>query len=296
MERLGELYAFITALCWTVTALAFESAGRRVGSLAVNILRLILALLFFTLYSLIFRSSLLPFDAGAETWLWLSLSGLIGFVLGDLFLFQAFVIIGARISMLIYSIVPFLTALFGWIILGETIGPIGILGMVLTISGIALAVLMKRPEHAALRVAGAKGFFYAVLGSVGQALGLVLSRYGAGDFDAFAATQIRSIAGIIGFAVIFLFFRKWGELKTAFGNGNAMMKISLGAFFGPFLGVSFSLLASQNTQTGIAATIISIVPILLIPPSVLLFKERVSLREAAAALLAVTGVAVLFLF
>jgi drug/metabolite transporter (DMT)-like permease len=74
-----------------------------------------------------------------------------------------------------------------------------------------------------------------------------------------------------------------------------MAVMSLGSLFGPFLGVSFSLLAVKHTATGIAATIMAIVPVLIIAPSVALFKEKVTLREIVGALVAVAGVAVLFL-
>jgi drug/metabolite transporter (DMT)-like permease len=70
---------------------------------------------------------------------------------------------------------------------------------------------------------------------------------------------------------------------------------SIGAIFGPFLGVSFSLLAVQQTATGIASTIMSIVPVLIIPPAVLVLHERVSARALIGAIAAVAGVALLFL-
>jgi drug/metabolite transporter (DMT)-like permease len=74
-----------------------------------------------------------------------------------------------------------------------------------------------------------------------------------------------------------------------------MATMSLGSFFGPFLGVSFSLVAVKYTATGIAATIMAIVPVLIIVPSVVLFKEPVSRREILGAVVAVAGVAILFL-
>jgi drug/metabolite transporter (DMT)-like permease len=74
-----------------------------------------------------------------------------------------------------------------------------------------------------------------------------------------------------------------------------MLQLTLGAFFGPFLGVSFSLLAIKYADTGIAATIMALVPVLIIPPSMIIYKEKVTLKEAAGAILAVGGVAMFFL-
>ena len=114
----GELFALLTALCWTVAAMSFEAAGKRVGSLAVNFIRLVLALLFHAIFSLLMRGSLFPLDAPAHAWLWLSLSGLVGFTIGDLLLFRALVVVGARVSMLMMALVPPITALIGWVALG----------------------------------------------------------------------------------------------------------------------------------------------------------------------------------
>ena len=117
-QYLGEIAALLTALCWTVTAMAFESAGKRVGALSLNLIRLLIGLVFLVIYNAIVNGVVIPV-ATSYQWFWLVLSGLVGFVLGDLFLFRAFIMIGARISMLIMALVPPMTALIGWITLGE---------------------------------------------------------------------------------------------------------------------------------------------------------------------------------
>jgi drug/metabolite transporter (DMT)-like permease len=100
----GELAALATACCWMASSLAFQGAGRRVGSLPVNLIRLIMALVPLGAYTWVTRGSVLPMDASPRAWMWLSLSGLVGFAVGDLCLFRAFVLVGARISMLIIPV------------------------------------------------------------------------------------------------------------------------------------------------------------------------------------------------
>jgi drug/metabolite transporter (DMT)-like permease len=136
---------------------------------------------------------------------------------------------------------------------------------------------------------------FAFGGVLGQAAGLVLSKYGMGSYNAFAATQIRVIAGIFGFGVILFVFKRWPRIRSAFHNRKAMTRITVGSFFGPFLGVSFSLLAVQYIATGAASTIMSIVPVLIIPPAVILLKEKVTFKEVIGAVIAVTGVVLFFL-
>jgi drug/metabolite transporter (DMT)-like permease len=294
--RIGELAALFTAFCWTITALAFESASRKVGSVAVNIIRLVMALVLLSVFSWIRRGLPVPVDASAHSWFWLAMSGLAGFVIGDLFLFKAFTVIGSRMSMLVMTLVPPISALIGWLLLGEVLGWIHILGMSMTMSGIALVIFQKHtgkvPANDRIPL---KGLLFALGGACGQAVGLVLSKFGMGDYDPFAATQIRVMAGIFGFTLLIQFFRRWLSVGQAVRNRKAMLLMLLGATFGPFLGVSFSLIAVQNTATGIASTIMAITPILIIPPTLIFFRQKVSWIEVAGAMISVCGVALFFL-
>jgi drug/metabolite transporter (DMT)-like permease len=295
-SHLGEIAALATALCWTVTAVAFEAAGKKVGSLSVNLIRLVMAFVLISLFGLFSRGMLLPTDATGSAWIWLSFSGLIGFVIGDLFLFQAYVEIGSRISMLIMSTVPPITAITGFVLMGERISLLGITGMIITISGIALVVLTKNPNEKNIRLSHPiKGLIYAFIGALGQAFGLVFSKFGMGDYNPFAATQIRIIAAIIGFSIVITIVKKWGNLGVAFKDLRAMKNITIGSFFGPFIGVSLSLVAVQHTSTGIVSTITSITPILLIPTSIIIFKEQILPREIVGAIITIIGVTLLFI-
>ncbi len=292
----GEFAALLTAVFWTVTSLAFESATNRIGSIAVNILRLIIGLSFLSLFTFFTRGLILPADASTHNWLWLSLSGLVGFVFGDLFLFKSYQIIGSRFSMLIMTLVPPITAFFGFVIIGERLTLFQFLGMLLTFSGIALAIFSRngKGEKLSLKLAP-RGMLYAFGGALGQALGLVLSKLGMGDYDPFAATQIRIIAGIAGFSVLISVMGRWSNVSRSLGERKAMLLTTLGALFGPFLGVSFSLVAIKHTEAGIASTIMAIVPVLILVPAVIVYRQKVTFAELAGALLSVGGIAVFFI-
>ncbi|MCK9219288.1 MAG: DMT family transporter [Bacteroidales bacterium] len=302
VNHIGEFAALLTAIFWTVTALAFEAASKKLGSLVVNLLRLFVGFTFLSIFVFFYRGILFPIDATPRAWFILSLSGLVGFVLGDLCLFQAFVVIGARVAMLMMALSPPLTALIGWIVLGETLQPLSWLGMALTVSGIALVVLKKHDPDTPNKKIMKMKFNYPIVGlllgfggALGQAGGLVLSKIGMKGYDTFAATQIRVIAGIAGFSILFFILHLWKELFHGLTQKKPMLQLSLGAFFGPFLGVSFSLIAIKYADTGVAATIMALVPIFIIPPSMLIYKEKITFKEIAGAILAVSGVALFFL-
>lgn len=295
-SHLGELAALTTAVCWTFTAIAFESAGKKVGSLSVNIIRLVIAFALLSIYTFFTRGIGFPIDATSTNWTWLLISGLIGFVIGDLFLFQAYVMIGSRISLLIMSAVPPITAITGFLLLGERISLLGMIGMFITIGGIAIVILSRSADEKKVKLAHpAKGLLFAFIGALGQAFGLIFSKFGMGEYNPFAATQIRIIAALVGFCIIITVGRRWKEIIDSFQHKIAIRNISIGAFFGPFLGVSFSLLAVQHTATGIVSTITSLSPILIIPASIMIFKEKVLPKEIFGALISLVGVSFLFL-
>jgi len=298
---LGELAAFATALCWTMSSLAFSAAARRIGSLSLNLVRLVFAFGYLVLSCAVFRGHALPLDASRDSIGWLFTSGLVGFVLGDLCLFRAFVLIGPRLTMLVSALAPVVTAGLGWVFLDELISPMGLFGMAVTLAGVAWVVLERRAEgegevsRASSQTNFGRGLLLAVGGALGQAVGLVLSKRGMHGYDPFASNQIRVFAGIVGFALLFTVVGWWKKTAAGLADKRAVCFAALGALMGPFIGVSLSLISIQHTETGVAATIMSTVPVLIIPAVILLRLERPSLRAAFGAGVTVVGVALLVL-
>jgi drug/metabolite transporter (DMT)-like permease len=308
----GQLAALGTASCWVASSIAFDTATRRIGALTVNILRLAIAAVLLIALCSVIRGLPFPSDAAPRAWGILGVSGLLGFTFGDFCLFRSYLYLGARLSSVMMALAPPLTALLGWIVLGETLSGRALLGMGLTVAGVSWAILEGHrpanlpaggrpqvqsdprpaddfhPRHPLIGVALGAG------GALGQASGLVLSKLGMGSYDPFAATEVRVLAGGAGYVVILSVLGWWPRVARSFADRPAMTSTAVGSFFGPFLGVSLSLIAVQRTLTGIAASLMALTPILIIPPVVLLRGERVGFGGIAGAVLAVAGVVLLF--
>ena len=204
--------------------------------------------------------------------------------------------IGSRVSLLIMSAAPPLTALIGYLVLKETISLLGIAGMFTTMAGISLVILSKNPGEKRVEFnRPIKGIVFACMGALGQSVGLLCSKIGMGFYNPFAAAQIRLIAGVIGCSIVITVREKWPEMKAALSDKLALQRITLGAILGPFIGVTLSLIAVTYTATGIVSSIASVSPIIIIPASIVIFKEKVLAKEVLGAFIAAVGVAVLFL-
>jgi drug/metabolite transporter (DMT)-like permease len=303
---IGHIASLIAALCWAICSLCFTSAGHRIGALAVGFIRLMMALLMFIIYGWVTRGMPFPTDASAHAWFYLSLSGLIGFFLGDIFLFRSFVLIGPRLTLLVMSLWPAMTAVMGVAVLGEKLSYNEWCGIMLTLCGIIWVVLERQMTGNNVTYhATPLGILFAVLGAFGQAAGYILSKIGMSvvdpvtgtvtNYDPFAASQIRAVAALGGFILLFTLLKRWGRIRSAVVQAKPMAVLSLGALTGPFIGVGLSLLAIQYIPTGISATIMATTPIIIIPLVILLHKEHVSTRAIFGAVVAVIGVAILFL-
>jgi len=298
----GELAALATAVFWTITALAFTTAGKRIGSLSVNFWRLVVGLSLLTLFVIISGGEIFPSNINPEGWKWLLLSGILGIFLGDLFLFKAFTLTGPRVALLIMSVSPPVAAFISWLFMGEILSFSGFAGMIVTLTGISIVVLSRKGingnKNRRINLNyDTRGIIYAVLGAFGQASGIVLSKMGLQTVEnPFVATQIRLYAGLLAFAVLITWLRRWKTVISSTRDTYAFGTLSLGAFFGPFLGISFSLIAVKYTNPGIVQTIASLTPVLIIPFSVWLNKEKVGIRDVLGAVIAVAGVTIFFLY
>ena len=254
-----------------------------------------MAILLLGLAALVTRGFFFPTDATPYQWFWLSLSGFIGFFLGDLCLFHSYSIIGSRMASLVMALAPPITACVGLFFLGEHLSFRQTIGIFIVVGGIIIAMLGKEKGEKLNFNVPFKGFLFAFGGALGQALGLILSKKGIGNYDAISATQIRAITGGLSFVLLISFLRRWGSIRQAFLDRTGMKYVFSGSIAGPVMGVTLSLFAIQHTEAGIAATLMGLVPIFIILPSMIMFRERITPFQVLGAFISVAGCIVLFL-
>ena len=309
MHYLGEAISLAVAVSWTVTALFAEVGSKRLGSLQMNVIRMILSLVMLGATLWWFTGSPYPIYADGKTWLWLSMSGFVGYLLGDYCLFNSYIWIGSRFGQLFMTLAPPTAALFGWMLLGETLAWNALLGMLVTLTGIGISVLNKGESQKLSLKLPLKGVLYGIGAGVGQGIGLVLSKVGMNFYEGaipageelvtdlvpFASTFIRAVTGAIGFLCVMGFQRQFHTLATSMRDRKGMNAALWATITGPFIGVSLSLMAVQYTEAGIASTLMALTPVLIIWPAHLFFGQQVTYKEVIGACISVIGVSLFFI-
>lgn len=298
----GEIAGLAAAVFWSMSAIAWGHAGRRVGAFATCSIRLAMALVMLCAIRAVTQGGVWPLHANTRSLLLLAISGVCGAGIGDLFYIRSISLVGPRLSMLLTTTAPAMAALMAALPpMHERLGAAAWAGMALTLAGVGWAVL-ENPDHRAWAVPkGAfwPGVFCGLAGSVFLAVGFVLTRAGLsgvqpGGLDPLSGTQVR-VAAAAAFSWLSLpFMSRLGSTLRAFLDRRAMAIIVAGTVVGPVIGIWLSLVALDRLETGVASTLISAGPaIAIIPLAYLSHREKPTWRGVTGACIAVAGVALL---
>jgi len=299
---IGEAAALATSTLWTFNTLLFTAASKKIGPLSVNAYRIVMAVGFLVAAHAISLGTVIP-NAGNEHWFWLGLSGIIGLGIGDFGLFSAFVTLGPRRTVLVMALSPIFASLGAYLLSGETISPLAVAGMSVTLVGIVIVILEREDQSGEQAVPNGlklRGLILALVGAVGQGIGLAISRKGINldpnaVINPLSATLMRMVFGALFVWIILTAMGKLPELRRAVSDRSGMKHTVAGAFIGPFMGVTLSMVAVTFTQAGVAQTLMSLMPVMIIPVVWAVNKQKTSWRGIIGAMIAVVGVAVIFL-
>ncbi len=236
MPFFGEICALLTAVCWSGSSMVFAAATARVGSVLVNISRLVFALGFLAIVLL-----LLPLSRTItlEQAGFLGASGIVGLAIGDSFLFRAYLSIGPRLSMLVMSIAPAISAVLAYGVLDERLSPLGIIGVAVTVTGVVLVVYDRGPGSLRAAPGVLSGLLFAGIAAVGQGVGLIFAKlaFRIGPIDGFVAAAVRIGSSLVVLLPLMIVLgRLTHPIKTYAGDRRALGLTALGLCSAPFLG------------------------------------------------------------
>lgn len=290
----GEFFALFTAISWTFSSLTFGKISKEYDTQVANFLRVTIGTIMVGFVCLFgSRHLFLPTDVTWENLKIISLSGFIGMFLGDLFLFKAYNMIGARVTMLIMALSPIIVSIIDFLFLGVTLYPIQIFAILITCLGIILVIFKTEDKKISLGFS-VKGLLYAFLATLGQSLGVILTKLGSTTYDSLATSQIRLGVAIFFFGAVVLYERKARETIKMITSKKALSLLLIGTFFSVF-GIAALIEAFKSANASIASTISSTSPIIMIPCSILFYKEKIRKNEIIGAIISVVGLSIFFL-
>jgi drug/metabolite transporter (DMT)-like permease len=189
---------------------------------------------------------------------------------------------------------PVFATILAWIFLGEKLSPLALFGILLTVSGVFWVV--NEEHHDKIHGSKSRGILLGILAALGQGAGVILAKYGfRTEIDTLPATILRMVPATIVMWMAALLIRRASSVKILFKDPKAARFIFIASILGPFIGVWLANVAVKYTEAGIAATLLSIVPIVIIPMIWVVRRTKPSLRAITGTILAVIGVALIFL-
>lgn len=292
---LHELAALGTATCWAITGLISADAVHALGAFHFNLIRQ--AFVTFLLAIIVWITGAWAGQT-TTTIVILAASGIIGILVGDTLNFAAVGRIGPRRAGAIFALNAPMAALLGWVVLGEALTLQAILGICITASGVAVAIL-GRPRANAHRLEALRGTILIGLllglgAAFGQAAGSLIARpIMTGGMDPYLASLFR--VGASGLAMGLLATTSFAPPRPEKVSRGILVLTAATAFIGLLIGMTLFLYALQGSKTGIIATLSATSPVIILPLLWLRTGQRPTALSFGGALLAIIGLALIFL-
>lgn len=294
------LASFLTTIFFSLSAIFATRSAKILGAATANLGRMCVALVMLGIWA-----HLMGQGVHGRSFAWFFVSGVVGYGFGDIALFQAFTRIGPRLTMLlVHCLAVPVAALIENLWLGTTLRAGQVLCACVILGGVCIALT---PIHHLNIKRGIfwTGTFFGVCASLGQAGGAVISRnaYRIATLSGFhidggTAAYQRMIGGIIVSGMFTLWVAGFGrriepEPVAAStgrnGTGIAWVYVVLNAIAGPTLGVACFQWALSMTPSGVVLPIVATTPVIAIPLTYWIDRDRPSHRSIAGGVIAVAG-------
>ena len=292
-----ELAALGAAICWAVTGILSQSAAQALGPFGFNRLRQ--AMVAVMLGVIVLATGRWHGIAADDLWR-LSLSGVIGIFLGDTLLYVALIRLGPRRAGALFALNAPMAAVMGWLFLGEALSPLAALGVALSTVGVSMAVLGRAGRSGGHRFEAVRGSVwiasgYGLLAAAGQALGSLIARpVMAQGFDPYAASLIR-VSVAVACLILLMALPIRAVQPLARPTSRVILLSALSGLIAMVIGMTLLMFALQGGKVGIVSTLSALSPVLILPVLWAMTGARPSATSWAGALIAVAGMALIFL-
>jgi drug/metabolite transporter (DMT)-like permease len=294
--RTGELAALTAAFLWAISSVIYRHLGQRTHPLLLNFLKGAIATGFLAATVLLLGRPWPTVPIGAFGLL--LLSGAIGIGLGDTAYFAALNQIGARQTLLIRVLAPPISACGSALFLREQLPLTAWAGIAITIVGVAWVVRDRTTVASETAIPlQQKGVIFALLATLGDAIGAVLSRMALSQttIEPLWGALLRLFGGTIVVGVLLWGQRRSLPLPSKHQTQKVIQSVLVVAFFSTYLGIWLQQIALKLTSAGVVQTLGATSPLFVLP-IVLWQGERLGWQAVIGSVVAIGGVAMLLLW
>lgn len=303
-DSLGKLFSLLNALTWAFALVFFKQSGDRIPPLALNLFKNLvgIALIGMTIAILPVFPPLPPtLNQAPPAWLWdfrsiemwtLIISGVLGIAIADTIFFYGLNLAGVGLIAIVDCTYTPFVMLFSWLMLGEIITGVHLLG-----AGLIIVAVLISSGHAppADRTRGqiVTGIVLAISAVGLMALGIVYATPVLRTAPALWTSQVRLLGGTAALLLIAPLLPHWRETLSILRPSSRWRAALPAGVFGAYLAMVFWVAGFSMTSASIAATLNQSSSIIALLLAAIVLGEKLTLRKGSSVVLALSGVLVM---
>ena len=283
--NLGDIYAVLTAFCWSSAVILFDISSRKLSSLQMNVIKNFIGVTGF-IATIIILNIPIPRLATSDLII-LIISGFIGVAIADLFFLSSLSRLGSGLAAIVSTIYSPAIFLFSFLMFNETISIQAYLGAILVIGGIFISTFKiptKKDKNIIIM-----GVLFGMVAQVLTAYSVLLVKPIMVNNSIIIVALIRFSIGLFLTAGFLIFKTNISGLISTLKNGLTNVTIISGSILGTFLSVIFWLGGFKYTLAGRAAIYNQLSTVLIMIMAVIFLKETMSSKKWIGILLSVSG-------
>tara|TARA_B100000683_G_scaffold169279_1_gene163197 strand:+ start:102 stop:971 length:870 start_codon:yes stop_codon:yes gene_type:complete len=288
---MGDIYALLTAVCWSFAVILFELSSNKLNPLQINIVKNSFGVVGFIITIFILD---IPYpNFSNENLVILSVSGLIGVGIADLFFLESLKKIGSSLSAIVATIYAPSVFIIAYIFFNEITTLNVYFGTFLILGGIVVSTYNFPKQITSSQLF--TGVLFGALAQVLTAASVLSVKPIMLDNPILYVALIRFGVGLMS-AIIFMLLKSgYSFVFITFQQGYRNIFLLGGSFFGTYLSVILWLAGYKYTLAGRAAIYNQLSTVLISIMAVYFLKDTLTIKKKIGILLSFVGAVIVSL-
>ena len=288
---MGDIYALLTAVCWSFAVILFELSSNKLNPLQINIVKNSFGVIGFVITILILD---IPYpNFSNKSLVILAISGFIGVGIADLFFLKSLKKIGSSLSAIVATVYAPSVFIIAYIFFNEITTLNVYLGTFMILGGIVVSTYNFPKPISSLQLFN--GILFGALAQVLTAASVLSVKPIMLDNPILYVALIRFGVGLMS-AIIFMFLKSgYSLVLITLQQGYRNIFLLGGSFFGTYLSVILWLAGYKYTLAGRAAIYNQLSTVLISIMAVYFLKDTLTIKKKIGILLSFVGAVIVSL-